>query len=448
MKNLIIFFIILSLFLSMNYCFAQDSTQLPTMIKQYHLNSKNYLHDTAKLNSLNDYTLIFNDTISIPGAVWLKLKFKDYNLGNKSYIIITSLKNGDYQRLDKTSLKQWNNSSGIFSGNAVEIALFESHSENNVFFEIDEVFAGTQEIASILSLCGSDDRVRINDPRVGRFVRSDGTRSGTVWLGSNGAILTAGHAAGVQPDAGASIEFNIRSSNSNGYPVPSAEEDIYAIDYSTVVFIEGGTGNDWAVFRCFPNPITKLMPHQKQNDFFRMTKEAPSTNEITRITGCGVDDGVDNQTIQTSTGPYAEETIVSSTRIYHGYEVDTENNNSGSPIIWEANGFTIGIHTNGGCDSPYYGANFGTSFENDNLENALQNLYSINTVYVDSISQSPIEDGTIFSPYNTVTEGITATLPGGNLYITTGTYNNNSNLTINKPMTILPPACGTVVINP
>ncbi len=307
----------------------------------------------------------------------------------------------------------------------------------------------SQEPSGILSICGTDDRIRTDDPRIGRLRRVHEDRvGGTVWLVSNGLILTAGHVL-VDNDREYYVELNIPSSEESGDPVPSAIEDRYLVDKSSIIGIDGGLGNDWAVFLCYPNEITGLLPHQKQNAFYRMTNETPTINDITRITGCGSDIGINNQTVQTDTGLYLGETIQSSDDIYHRYEVDNENNNSGSPIIWESTGFTIGIHTHAGCIEfpPYYG-NHGTSFENNGLENAIQSYYGPNTIYVDLISVSPNEDGTIFSPYNTISEGINATPNGGILFITTGTYNNTGSFEINKEITILPPACGEIVINP
>lgn len=321
-----------------------------------------------------------------------------------------------------------------------------------VLFTVFAIECNAQEDYSIMSLCDDDDRISTEDPRVGRFRRYDDQVFGTVWLASNGAILTAGH-AGKEP-VSYSIEFNIKPSLSWGGPVESDPEDIYPVDSTSIVSSEG-FGNDWKVFRCFPNPITGLLPHQAQNDFFRMTNEKPPTNSIIRITGCGVDndppgyggnDNSDSKTIQMDDGPFVSEHNVNANYVYHEYIVDTRGSNSGSPIIWLLSGFTIGIHTHSGCNPP--SGNYGTSFENDGLEVALQNFHGANTIYVDLITSSTNEDGTIFYPFDTITEGINAAVNGGQMFITTGTYENNSNLIIDKEITILPPACGMVVLNP
>src|SRR5204863_4654268 len=131
------------------------------------------------------------------------------------------------------------------------------------------------------------------------------------------------------------------------------------------------------------------------------TRENPAAADTIRVTGFGVDNtpagpvanccasdetgcthpncNAQSRTLQTATGPYVSETVTSATNIFHSYKTDTEPANSGSPIIWNANGFTIGIHTHGGCASDGSGDNDGTSFENNNLEVLLQSWLGNNT---------------------------------------------------------------------
>ena len=83
------------------------------------------------------------------------------------------------------------------------------------------------------SLCdGDDDRVASADPRVGRLFLG----GCTVWLASNGSLLTAGHCADVDPDLNGPmlpdgcldlaglVEFNFPASLSNGQPVRNYEK--------------------------------------------------------------------------------------------------------------------------------------------------------------------------------------------------------------------------------
>jgi hypothetical protein len=180
-------------------------------------------------------------------------------------------------------------------------------------------------------------------------------------------------------------------------------------------------------------------------DFYRMSRDYnPST---VRITGYGVDgpspdfgdpppNNADNATQQTHSGPYNGETVVGASEVYLEYEADTQPGNSGSQVIVNGTDITIGIHAEGGCTSSG-GSNKGTSFENDDLENAIQTFPGTNVVYLDNGHPTTVEDGTVFRPYDTIIEASSAVSSGGILSIVAGYYNEN--IIINRPMTITAP---------
>ena len=411
----------------------------------------------------------FRQIIHMPDAIWLRLHFSEYNLGQNSYITITSLQDGGDQRFDSHSLPQWENATAVFNGDSVEVELHIDADDENIYFVIDNLIAGDpQEVSNtaepgIRTLCGADDRAPSTDGRVGRLFFG----GCTAWLVSNGRLLTAGHCADSDPDgtgpmvpdgvldlAGV-VEFNVPASQANGNTVAANPDDQYPINTTNVVWRfdgEGqGLGKDWAVFTVNPNANTGLTPFQAQGAFFRMTNENPVTNSVIRITGMGSDNtpagstgggNAQNFTNQTSFGPYVAENSAGND-IWHSYIVDSTGGNSGSPIIWEGLDFTIGIHTNGGCNADGSGANNGTSFEVDALEAAIANHPGANTIYVDKIRFGAAENGTIFHPHDTIAEGVNTVPSGGNLSIVAGSYNETG--TFNKPMTISAPA-GTVII--
>ena len=96
-----------------------------------------------------------------------------------------------------------------------------------------------------------------------------------------------------------------------------------------------------------------------------------------RITGYGVDfnDPTRNQTQQTSNGPNAGSAVTTMR-----YQVDTEGGSSGSPVIDDATGEAVGVHTNGGCNQAGGGSNSGTSTFNTAFWNALNPTISITVV--------------------------------------------------------------------
>ncbi len=417
----------------------------------------------------------FRQLIQIPGAVWLRLHFSEYDLGRNSTLIITSLQDGGDQRLDSRSLPQWENATAVFNGDAVEIELHADPNDEGVYFVLDSVVVGEPQDAptteaglngdepSTESLCGSDNRVASTDARVGRLYFG----GCTAWLISNGRLLTAGHCVDLDPDQGGPglpdgvldlsgvVEFNVPLSQPNGTTVAADPDDQYPINTSSVVWRfdgEGqGLGKDWAVFTVGPNSNTGLTPFQAQGGFFRTTNGNPSAGNTIRITGMGLDNtppgstgnrNAQNFTNQTSTGGYVGESV-SGNDIWHRYAVDTTGGNSGSPIIWDSNGFTIGIHTNAGCNSDGSGANNGTSFEVNALESAIDNHPGANTIYADKTRFGATENGTIYHPYDTFSEAVGTVPAGGKISIVAGTYSDTGLFT--KEMFLVAPV-GSVLI--
>ncbi len=390
----------------------------------------------------------FRDVVTSPGAAWMRIFLVDHNLGAESYVTFTSLQDGGVQRLDARSMKHWNNATAAFNGDAVEVELHVAPGDEGVFFEIGALTVGEwidqPEDGGVASICdATDDRVDSSDPRVGRLYIG----GCTAWLTSNGAVLTAGHCVDFEPDdtptcsccpllpdgvldLNGFVEFNIPLSTGLGNPVVANPNDQYPIDQTSVVWrFDGcgtgqpfGLGKDYAVFAVNPNGATDARAHVAQG-FFRMTREAPAIDATVRVTGCGVDSNTPtrNFALQTDTGTFEGESS-SAADFWHAHRVDTQGANSGSPIIWEANGLTIGIHTNAGCGNPG-GANSGTSFEHTALETALETFPGFGAVYVDRGHPLPVDDnGTIFRPYNTIPEAIADVPNGGIISIVEGTY--------------------------
>jgi V8-like Glu-specific endopeptidase len=413
----------------------------------------------------------FQEVVRVPGAPWLRVYFSDYNLGQRSHLTITSLKDGSQQRLDARTLPQWGNGSAYFNGEAVTVELHVAPGERGIFFRMEKIKVGdwvdlAEEDLGLESICGTDNRTVSTDGRVARltFVTAAGNplNACTAWPTTNGTFLTAGHCVDFDPDlsgpllpdgvldldANDVIEFDVPNSLANGTLVFANSNDQYAINLNSVVWNfdgEGqGFGKDWAVFALFANPNTGLTRHQAQG-FFRITNGNPAASNTIRITGYGTDSTPNltrNQIQQTNSGPYQGESS-SGQDIWHRYRVDTTVGNSGSPIIWNSQNLTVGIHTNAGCTSTG-GENRGTSFEHNALENALQNFPGNNSVYVDKgMPVLASENGTIFRPFDTVAEGVSTVAAGGIVSIVEGTYNES--MTIGKAMTLSAPV-GTVTI--
>jgi|WetSurSiteA1Bulk_404760.scaffolds.fasta_scaffold05197_2 V8-like Glu-specific endopeptidase len=345
--NLHLFYIVLVLgsFVFFSNNFAQTAP-LQYTIQSYQFESDIYDGDGTPGTAPSE---ILIGVIEVHNSPWLRLHFSNLNLGQESYLVIRSLYDNHWQKLDALSMKQWNNYSAFFNGNAVEIKLFLASTDRQIFINIDEVIVGEwYQGDPAYSQCGpTDDRMASNQPATARLL-SIGC---TTWIIPNGKFVSAGHCL---DGSGADVvEFNVPLSLPNGTLQHPGPEDQYSVNVSTKIFTNNGVGDDWGVFEVYPNSITGLMPKQAQNAYWPLVQDLGP--DSIRITGYGVDDGTANQTQQTHIGPNA-----GSSGTTMRYVTDTEGGNSGSPVIDGLTNSAVGVHTHGGCGVSS-GNNNGTS---------------------------------------------------------------------------------------
>ena len=299
----------------------------------------------------SNHTNAFTSVVELQDVPWLQLHFAGANLGRESYVIITSLHDGYWQKLDAASIQQWNYYSAFFNGSAVQIDLFVAPFDRRIFINIDEVVAGEWNNGiPPESQCGpTDDRVLSYQSATARLI-SIGCTS---WIIPNGKMATAGHC--LDGSGATVVEFNVPLSTPGGTLQHPGPEDQYSVDVTTKIFTNGGIGNDWGVFEVFPNSVTGLMPKEAQNAYWPLVQDLGP--DSIRITGYGVDynDPTYTQVQQTHIGPNA-----GSSGTTMRYVTDTEGGNSGSPVIDGLTNVAVGVHTHGGC-STSGGNNNGTS---------------------------------------------------------------------------------------
>lgn len=316
---------------------------------------------------------VFRQEVASGGAPWVRVIFDpsmtELNGPTRgpgaTVMRITSLQDGHVQLLNKDTLEQWGYSTAYFNGEAVEIEIFAAEG-HECRVAVLEVQAGLIPDGQVASICGpTDDRVASTEARVGRIMPV----GCTAWLfdGKPNAMLSAGHC--FDATTATVVQFNVPLSTAGGATVNPPPSDQYAIDATSIQFANVAIGNDWAHFGVFANSTTGFAPLVRQGSSFQ-TNAAAATTTI-RITGFGVDDGTANQTNQTHAGPYDSlvGTIIR-------YRADTTGGNSGSPIIRESDGRSMGIHTNAGCGNSggtVTGANQGTTMGNTGLANAIAN---------------------------------------------------------------------------
>ena len=163
---IILFFVTLFGYINLS---AQTSP-LEYTIYTYQFESEVYDGDGTRTSVPTE---ILIGEIQMEDIPWLQLHFSDYNLGNQSYIIIKSLFDGKWQKLDAVSIKQWNSYSAFFNGNAVEIKLYLFPTDHNIFIKINELNVGKWSGGALYeSICGpTDDRVASNKVLDGKEVK-------------------------------------------------------------------------------------------------------------------------------------------------------------------------------------------------------------------------------------------------------------------------------------
>lgn len=379
--------------------------------------------------------LAWSETVRATNSPWVRLEFGAVALGSRSWLAVVSTSAQQTQRLDTVSLQQWRNVSGALRGTEIRVELWVGPGDEGVFVGFTRLMAGEKVTGGrVETLCGSDNRTRTRDDRIGRLFGG----GCTAWLTPNGAFCTAGHCS--QGIINGFFEVNVPSSDSNGTPNPAAPADQFPVDDSNIRWFclspitdPENRGQEYSVCGLFPNSNTGEYAHQR--GFMRVTQYVPPADTTTlRITGYGVDEtptgtgggrNSDNVTEQTSTGPYRGQTD-DGTHVRHFYTIDTEGANSGSPMMYLSGGyyFSLGIHTHGGCASDGTGSNSGTSFNKSTLATAINTWQGTSARYMDFVSYPGVvaNTGSIFRPADNLAEGYSLTPTGGTLYIVPGTY--------------------------
>jgi hypothetical protein len=331
--------------------------------------------------------VVWSDFVILPAtAPWLRLHFAAVNLDKGSYLRLTSVRDGQSMLMRQEHMAQWGFTSCYFNGNAVMIELVAGPNTTGNLVTIHWARAGEIDPSPPApeTICGTaDNRTPSSDPRSGRI----DPIGCSAWIintpGNNKLHLSAGHCVAT----GQVLQFDVPASNANCglvFPPPSKQ---FAIDTASSQSANTGIGNDWWVFRCFPNSTTGLTTFQEQGQAFSLAAALPANGTTLRNWGYGLDGtdvnsapggnascgcaaangtGTRNQTQQTHTGPLSS---VAGDRL--NYQFDTCGGNSGSVVVNNTSGQAIGIHTNAGCSTVVGSANSGTSILNAGLQAAI-----------------------------------------------------------------------------
>ncbi len=320
------------------------------------------LDSGMRSNAAPDEAVVWSEVVDQPGAPWLRLTFRRVELDFGSSIRITSLLDGEVQDLNEVSLEQWQHSSAYFNGDAVRVELVAGPNTRRNLVEVGDLVVGLVPDGS-RSQCGpTDDRVASNEPERARLLNIGCTAS---IYNTDSCFITAGHCLSSAGFVNV-VEFNVPISNPDGSLNHPPVSDQYAVDAAGRQFVNGGVGNDWGLFRVFPNTQTNLMPFDAQGAHLTLGSTNPPVGSTIEIVGYGVDTGSANQTQQVSTGPL---TFTSSNNL--SYQSDTTGGNSGSSVLLLPSREVVAVHSHGGCSTGGGGANQGTAINQAGLQAAL-----------------------------------------------------------------------------
>lgn len=330
--------------------------------------------------------VVYREFVTVsPHSPWMRLYFTRVQLGKGSYLRIASLRDGDVQTMEMHHIDEWQSSSAFFNGNSVLIEIVAAPGTMKNYLEIDKVMVGDLPTGPQTdTICGStDDRVPSTNAATGRIdpIGCTGWIIDVPTTGTDRLHLSAGHcfSSGV-------LEFDVPASSSNCSLVHPPAAKQFAIDAGSSLYVNGGPGNDYWVYRCFPNSTTGLTTYQTQAAAFTLAAAIPAVSTTLRNYGFGLDgtptnggaaasscscsspNGVRNQTQQTNTGPLV---ALSGNSLAHG--IDTCGGNSGSVLLNASTGQAVAIHTHGGCTASG-GSNSGTAITHPGLQAAIQTL--------------------------------------------------------------------------
>jgi len=324
------------------------------------------------------WSLVYSTTVQVPDASWLRLQFDQAMLSGTpgvdgAYIIIRSHRDGYYQFLNAQHVQEWYNTSAYMNGGAVDVEIYAQPGTGNNRLVMSTVLAGEPVVNLLDSQCGpQDNRTLFNDTRIGRHL----PEGCTAWNfnGWTNGYLASGH-CGVS--AGDVIQFNVPLSTSGGGTVSPPPQDQYSVDGTSTQTQTGATNpsNDFVFFGVNNNSNTGLPPRLAYGGTIPLATSLPAPGGGTqiRITGYGTGGaggGTWSQVGKTHVGPYMG---FSGTNVT--YQTDTTGGNSGSPMIYEPTGESLGVHGYGGCTTanPPTGANSGPSINTNNFQNIINN---------------------------------------------------------------------------
>ncbi len=288
-------------------------------------------------NPTGSARVVHRAEIDLPGADWIRLYFGDVALEAGSFLRLTSRADGQVQELGAEALARWNNSSGYFNGDLLDVELVAGAGTVRNRVVVEQVawddFVPTGSGCDP-GCCGVDDRVPSNEDWAARLLPAGCTAS---IYNSNSCAVSAGHCVG----GGMVLEFKVPPSSPNcALNHPPIAEQFPVTQFS---FTNGGIGNDWSALVVGTNNLGQT-PFQRYGVFRPIASTPPQVGQPATVWGYGVDTPCTaTQTQQTSSGPIAQ---VTATALR--FTIDVTFGNSGSGVLRDGQEI-VGIVTHCCC---------------------------------------------------------------------------------------------------
>jgi hypothetical protein len=301
---------------------------------------------------------VFESTISIDGAHWMRLYFDEVNLAPGSFVRITAAQDGEVQELDALEILQWGGTSAYFNGETVQLELVAAAGTMGNRVRVKQVAHSRLDgptstgAPGQCGICGnSDDRVPSSEEWTARLVPAGCTAS---VIGEDSCMITAGHCIG----GSMVVQFNVPNSTSTCIPLnPPVADQFPIIDFT---FQNNGVGDDWAVMKAGTSQGST--PYEKYGVLRPISSQVAGAGAAVELTGYGAD----LTCTLTSTQQFADGTICNRFSDAYTFAVDLRGGNSGSALIY--NDEIIGIATHCPC------CNVATRIDNDDVQQALADM--------------------------------------------------------------------------
>ncbi|MBS0198262.1 MAG: hypothetical protein JSR77_16035 [Planctomycetes bacterium] len=298
-----------------------------------------YFMDTGALdNPANQIVQVAAFPVHMNQASWMRLYFDTADLPEGSYVVLTSMKDGEFQVLDRVSMAMWSDSSAYFNGDTVVVELFAGPKTDGTRLKIKrigaEIPAAPVGDPGQCGICNGDQRVPTNELWSGRIMPVGCT--GSVYCATGTGMITAGHC--LQGQSNLVVQFNVPASNANCSTNAPPVNDQFPV-LPGFQFQNAGIGNDWGVYLTGPNGAGQT-PFQRYGQFRALAPVPAGVNTNTNIWGYGLDTNcVRSQTQQNSNG-----VITVQASDHYQFTDDVRGGNSGSGFL-NASNQIIGVVT-------------------------------------------------------------------------------------------------------